>query len=92
LLTVPNLTFGTYTIAENFKAPDNPGGAWYSTTGDVQTVNVPAGGTLRVEFGNAYNPRVPASSETGLVAMIGSLAVLIGGLVFWRGRRNQYQK
>jgi hypothetical protein len=80
------------TISEKGRTPENPGGAWYCTTGDIRTVTVPVGGTARVKFGNNYNPKVPATSETGIYVMIGSFAILTGVFVFWGGRRGSLQK
>jgi hypothetical protein len=92
LLTVPNLTAGMYTVTDNLKSPENAGGAWFSTDSQTRVVIVPGNGVGRVEFGNEYNPKVPASSDTGLWVMIGSFALLIGILVFRRERRQRYSK
>jgi hypothetical protein len=93
LLILTNLAPGGYTVAEGYRSPNNPGGAWYCTNGDSRrTVTVPSGGVARLEFGNAYNPKVPASSDTGMYAMIGSFALLIGVLVFCRRNRYQVQR
>lgn len=89
ILTLPNLTAGNYTITEGYKAPENPAGAWFNTTANPRTVIVPGGGVGMVEFGNEYNPHVPASSQTGMYVMIGSFALMIGLFIFWKSR-SQY--
>jgi hypothetical protein len=93
ILTLSSLVAGTYIVTEQIKPPADPGGAWYVTNnGFIRTVTVSGGGTVRVEFGNAYNPHVPASSESGMFVMIGSFTLIMGLLAFWRVRRHQYQK
>jgi len=47
-----------------------------------KTVIVPGGGVGRAEFGNEYNPKVPASSDIGLYGMIGSFGLTHRGAGF----------
>ena len=63
-----------------------------TTTGEVTIIGETVDGLAALAFYPAAANQVPAFSDAGMFVMVGGFAILIGLLVLWRGRCDQYRQ